>query len=69
MRYWLRVLTRALEAAYGMGTHQAFLSFSKRNKPQHGDLIQNADAYAVAERMAQDLRDSAVWAEEKLREC
>ncbi len=68
MTFWVHVFERALKKAYGMGAHPAFVSFSKRNKPGSRDLIKNADAYAVAEKMSQDLRDSALWGEDELRQ-
>lgn len=69
MSHWIHVFERALKKAYGMGTSAAFVSFSRRNKPEAKDLIKNADAYAVAEKMAQDLKESALWGEEELRGC
>jgi hypothetical protein len=51
-----------------MGGHEAFITFKKGKHSGDGSLIKNADAYAVAEKMSQDLRDSALWAEEKLSE-
>lgn len=68
-RLWILVFERALIRAYGIGRSTAFLRFSRRSKPAPGDIIKNPDAYAVAEKMAQDLKESRLWAEEQLRDC